>query len=667
MIIKIFSNINMYFFKTNNNTSINNIYFNNELNKNIGIQLLNQEIIKKRQQKNKKHIKQKIEEKISNNVLETCQNKNTILNTQHLENLNTQLETKKIYKTVYIISNVDGGGSTKYLNDIIDQYKNTKIVRIRDKKSILEVSHFYPYDILFVQQLLWTDISPQFLINMKIKFNVKIVISVHDFCWFINNDNVNKPSKNVWEIGYLLNLKNIDPYILALFYYASMVIHPSKFTFDHYSNFFPKYNSILQQHNDIKIDYTSKFIPKINKNVINIGNFQGFSEYKGSENVKILSEKYNYYKGYKINFLIVGKNIPEYNESNWHNEMSKHNFHCLLHLNKFGETYSYCLTKSINSGLPILYNNIGSFKERIPKNNEHYKIVINNENEYNNSELLFKKFEEMLDYIIINNGLFDKTNMETKIIYKDLYNYLFETNNVVLNIKSFKQNNNYNKHNNIVIILTSTVFVNKNKFCVYQTDTNDRLNTYIRSILKWLTYTNFNIIVVDNSGYQYKELYEYTSLFEKNRLEICSFKENELKSAQYLINNDSKGASELFAIQYAYHNSKLVKTLNPSFIIKITCRYFIPVLEEFLDNYKLEKYDCIVQNDDNRCEMVGCNANIFNHIFNKNLLDKNNSYIGHVEDIFKYRISLYNNVIHCKSFFIEKTQRGGLAEFFHDI
>ena len=98
--------------------------------------------------------------------------------------------------------------------------------------------------------------------------------------------------------------------------------------------------------------------------------------------------------------MIVSKNIPEYNESNWYDEMIKHNFHCLLHLNKYGETYSYTLSKSINSGLPILYNNIGAFKERIPnikdKDIKHYIKVIDQEDEYDNTDILFTKFEEII-------------------------------------------------------------------------------------------------------------------------------------------------------------------------------------------------------------------------------------------------------------------------------
>ena len=85
----------------------------------------------------------------------------------------------------------------------------------------------------------------------------------------------------------------------------------------------------------------------------------------------------------------MGDNIPLYDETNWMKTIVSNQFHGLLHLNKFGETYSYCLTKSINSGLPILYNNIGSFKERLNQN-EHYIKVIDDESQYDNNNLLLQ-------------------------------------------------------------------------------------------------------------------------------------------------------------------------------------------------------------------------------------------------------------------------------------
>ena len=39
--------------------------------------------------------------------------------------------------------------------------------------------------------------------------------------------------------------------------------------------------------------------------------------------------------------------------------------HALLYLNKYGETWCYSLSKAIKTGLPILYNNLGAFKERL--------------------------------------------------------------------------------------------------------------------------------------------------------------------------------------------------------------------------------------------------------------------------------------------------------------
>lgn len=357
---------------------------------------------------------------------------------------------KYVVKNIYIVSNILGGGSLKYLDDLRKQYINVNFVHIKNKASILAVKNANPYDILFVQQLLFSDILPQDVINIKHKFAMQIVISVHDFCWFIQDDNINNPKNKVWEQGYLLNISQINSKILQLFEEASIVIHPSEFTQNHYHRFFPTHNSILQPHNDIELNYSIKQIPKIENGVINIGNFQGFSPCKGKKNVNLLFNAYHNkkYKGHIINFMIVDKNIPAYEESNWYDEMRKHNFHCLLHLNKYGETYSYALSKSINSGLPILYNSIGAFKERIPNTKEedkrHYIKVTKHESEYDDYKLLFEKFEEMLDYIIENNGTssdksnrknvienretsLDKSNRKNMIVYKELYNYLFET------------------------------------------------------------------------------------------------------------------------------------------------------------------------------------------------------------------------------------------------
>jgi hypothetical protein len=158
---------------------------------------------------------------------------------------------------------------------------------------------------------------------------------------------------------------------------------------------------------------------------------------------------------------------------------------------------------------------------------------------------------------------------------------------------------------NTTIILTSTVNVNHNKAYLYQTEPIERLNTYIKSVLQWINNTNFNIVLVENSGYLFEEL----KMFQNKRFEIITFREDELPETEFIRNDNAKGSSEMFSIIYAFNNSKIIN--NSQFIIKITARFFIPELENYLKMYNLNMVDCLSQNNHDRCEMVGCHYNHF--------------------------------------------------------
>jgi hypothetical protein len=217
---------------------------------------------------------------------------------------------------------------------------------------------------------------------------------------------------------------------------------------------------------------------------------------------------------------------------------------------------------------------------------------------------------------------------------------------------------------NATIILTSTVNINPKKWFLFQKDKNDRLQNYLKAVLQWLTKTNFKIVLIENSGYSYDELNTEKELY-KDRFEVITFVESELEESKYLIDNPHKGASEIFAINYGFYNSKIIKPSD--FIIKITARYFIPGLEDYLKKYDLNKYDCLTQNNRDRCEMVGSHINNFNHIFNVNLFNKNGQYICHIEDLWKERTSGYAVILICEQFQIEPTQRGGDDAVFNEI
>jgi hypothetical protein len=331
----------------------------------------------------------------------------------------------KDYKNVYIISNIKGGGSLKYINDIINNinYKNNFIL-IKNEKELTQYN--FCDSIILLQQLFYTDINLNTIINLKKTTNVQLIISIHD-CYWLNN-NIIKVFDNTlyWHNAYLKDDIKINEDTIQLFEIADEIIFPSKFIYGIYSRYFSTNNFVLVHHNDYFLDYSTKNIPLIKNNIINIGVFHEFSIYKGKEYINYLSQKFISYKNYKINWHINGINSSKYKEIDFFNNIKSLNIHCLTALNKEGETWCYALTKFINSGLPIIYNNFGSFKERIPDNVDHYFKVYETETENDkNNEKLDDVFIKLLDYIIQNNGKFNNINTNTEIIYNQHYNNLF--------------------------------------------------------------------------------------------------------------------------------------------------------------------------------------------------------------------------------------------------
>ncbi len=212
---------------------------------------------------------------------------------------------------------------------------------------------------------------------------------------------------------------------------------------------------------------------------------------------------------------------------------------------------------------------------------------------------------------------------------------------------------------NITIILTTTVNVHTRMIHtkdVQHCNKEERLHIYLRSIKQWLTKTKFNIIVSDNNNYSYPELSEELEVY-KNRFEIIYYDESSLKETKYLLNQPTKGINELYSINYAFHNSKIIQ--NSIFVIKITGRYFLPHLENYLENIDLNLMDCIRQNNPDFCELVGCHVKHFHKLFNKYLINDNNEIDYHIENIYKSRISWFDNIISLPPIEIEPPTHSG--------
>ena len=226
---------------------------------------------------------------------------------------------------------------------------------------------------------------------------------------------------------------------------------------------------------------------------------------------------------------------------------------------------------------------------------------------------------------------------------------------------------------NVLIVLTSTVNINNYKNFLHQRDPGERLTCYIKSITQWLEQTNLTICLIENSGYMFPELNEYREKYS-HRFEIITFNEFENPpELQHLIYNCSKGASEMYSIIYAYKNTKFRDSVN--FIIKITCRYFVPSFENFLiekgilQNTRgvgIHDYEQMIiglrQNNNHRCEILGIHSKFFNMLFELCLSDESGAFFPHVETVYANRLKLLNQnkVINCPPFAIEETKMGGL-------
>lgn len=332
------------------------------------------------------------------------------------------IETFENTRTVYIVSNIQRGGAVKYLVDITNHYTNNTYIYIKSKNDLNNI-HFNKNDILFIQHIINTDISIDDLINID-KTNCKTYLSIHDYQWLIGNNNFdNVASSYLFLKDDIVNSPNYEK-LRLLFNTMNFIIHPSQFTYDTYSKYYSNNNFIKVSHNDYYVNHDSKYIPIITNNIINIGHLSAFDEYKGSEYILDLMNKYKTYNGYTINFIITNHNSPSYNEVEYYDYIKKYNIHGLTYLNKWGETWCYSLTKGLNTGLPIIYNNIGAFKERIhEKNKEQYFKAFDNEND--DMKKIHNSFEKMLNYIIENNGKYNNFYNNNQIIYNPFYDNLF--------------------------------------------------------------------------------------------------------------------------------------------------------------------------------------------------------------------------------------------------
>jgi hypothetical protein len=452
-------------------------------------------------------------------------------------------------KNIYIVCENNTGGSWKYLVDIMNNYNNYNYIFLNTKESLKKIKR---ESLIVIQYLFNVEFHINELIEIIQSSKLRLVIPLHDFYWF----DINKPNQHN---KYLSSNISVNKQIIQFFDIAQKVVCPSEFVYKEYSKYFNTSKFIIVPHNDYPLTIGPPIVPKIN-NTINIGIFNDYSIYKGKESYNYLTEKVKIHNGKVVNYMIVGKNIPRYSECEFYDFVKYYNIHAFLLLNKWGETYCYTLTKILNSGLPIFYNNIGAFKERIPRN-DHYFINLENENQCNTS--LKDNFCTFLDHIIDKNGDSYKNITDFTLKYNPYYNTLLH---------------NYKN----VVIITSKIIVSSNKLdyihyrSIYTADQrySDTLKT-IQSIKTHIP--GAYIILVDNSTLPN----EQSIVLKKEVGHFLNINNEEY--SYYTDKSEYKGFGEIYqtilALKYIQDNNIQYESL-----FKISGRYFLN------DSFNINKY-----------------------------------------------------------------------------
>jgi hypothetical protein len=102
-----------------------------------------------------------------------------------------------------------------------------------------------------------------------------------------------------------------------------------------------------------------------------------------------------------------------------------------------------------------------------------------------------------------------------------------------------------------------------------QENTDDYIQKNVENIKKWLYGSSYNVVLVENTGYEYPELSDYISFF-RNKLEIHSFDIRSVDWFDYdgMVDDQRKNMIvELNTMMHLYNISNKIK--SSAFVIKL--------------------------------------------------------------------------------------------------
>lgn len=286
-------------------------------------------------------------------------------------------------RQVFYISETPCGGSLKYVQDLV-AYGGAHGVQFHrlPNKAAAEAAadQFQQGDILLFQYVLNTDFTFTDVRDLVLRHRLRLVIPIHEK-YFLND---NPDADYAYHASlHEAEAPTIPPDKWALLQLAAHIIFPSQFIHDVFRGHMDLLSMVVVPHIDQQL-YRHLIVPPLNE-TFRIGVITSPTYYKGLDLMEGLFERVTEHRGKKVQYFLYshydGSRFPSvvvrggYAESEVYTRLDQDGIHGLLFLNRYPETYSYALTKGINSGRPLLYTRMGAVAERLVKENDASKYI----------------------------------------------------------------------------------------------------------------------------------------------------------------------------------------------------------------------------------------------------------------------------------------------------
>lgn len=255
-----------------------------------------------------------------------------------------------------------GGGTQKYIDELCKLFPGNQHIVINGPPFQLNPNEI---DVLHIHStMVGQNIGWEILNLVKLLENKKIILSIHDYQWLFPHC----PNPTTEEFEYLVppieNVNNFKQLLNA----CDIVYMHTQNVLDRYQQFCgPLKNVTISHPCDVPVYYENLFVQSSSPK-IKIGFLGGNAQHKGYYQFMDLARKFG-----EFEFHVYGCDIPssllishgKYNDDKITQQLKNDGIHILLALSLSEETYCYALTRMINTGIPIVYLNRGSFKSRL--------------------------------------------------------------------------------------------------------------------------------------------------------------------------------------------------------------------------------------------------------------------------------------------------------------